>query len=443
MLKRITALLLALCLILALPAFAEGTLHADGEEIAGLSAEEAAMEEAASRPAYETIKKGEYGDHIVKVQERLRELGFLKGEADGSYWTQTSKAIIAFEQANFLTVTTDRITGETLEILFSDEAVSMPETVCKRGERNDEVLAMQDTLYAWGFLAAKPDGKYNDSTAEALAAFQNIIWEEKWTAKHKGDGIPYSESGITADGGSCDIEIYGYLTDDSYDIYSGEMKSGDSGAHVLRLQNLLDRHGYLFSKPDGDYGGFTEAAVKTFQKAHGLEVTGIADEATQRRLMQDDITDFVKPDKLYRLVVDVDEQLVYAYAWDGDGYNNIVRSMICSTGTAETPTPLGVYTNTSPQDAWHHFYSYNCWAQYSYVIQGHIMFHSVLYTNATDEFGEDTHGLLVRSSLDNLGTRQSHGCVRLKVEDAKWIFLNCPKGTEVEVIQLVPDPIVE
>ncbi len=33
---------------------------------------------------------------------------------------------------------------------------------------------------------------------------------------------------------------------------------------------------------------------------------------------------------------------------------------------------------------------------------------------------------------DKLGTKASLGCIRLKVEDAKWIYDNCVSGTKVE-----------
>lgn len=33
---------------------------------------------------------------------------------------------------------------------------------------------------------------------------------------------------------------------------------------------------------------------------------------------------------------------------------------------------------------------------------------------------------------DKLGTKASLGCIRLKVEDAKWIYDNCIPGTKVE-----------
>lgn len=53
------------------------------------------------------------------------------------------------------------------------------------------------------------------------------------------------------------------------------------------------------------------------------------------------------------------------------------------------------------------------------------MFHSVPYEKkdkSTLEWWE----------YDKLGTKASLGCVRLKVEDAKWIYDNCIPGTKIE-----------
>ena len=53
------------------------------------------------------------------------------------------------------------------------------------------------------------------------------------------------------------------------------------------------------------------------------------------------------------------------------------------------------------------------------------MFHSVLYGSK--------EGSVTRSSVNNLGRRASHGCVRLSVDDAKWVWSNCPRNTKVIV----------
>ena len=53
------------------------------------------------------------------------------------------------------------------------------------------------------------------------------------------------------------------------------------------------------------------------------------------------------------------------------------------------------------------------------------MFHSVLYNQK--------EGKVTQSSVNHLGSKASHGCVRLSVEDAKWIWTNCPANTKVIV----------
>ena len=57
---------------------------------------------------------------------------------------------------------------------------------------------------------------------------------------------------------------------------------------------------------------------------------------------------------------------------------------------------------------------------------GHIMFHSVPYTTTSKD-------ALKEGEYNLLGQPASKGCVRLSVVDAKWIYDNCCKGTQVEV----------
>lgn len=400
----------------------------------------AAAEEAG--PNYVRLNVGAYSNDVKAVQQRLKDLGYLTGSVDGSYWTQTKRAIMRFEQQNYLIVTPDYIDEDTLAFLFSDNVEQANEIVCKLGEAGSEVRLMQEKLYDWGFFQGRKDGTFGSGTAEALAKFQNTIWSREWSVRHAEDGIDYTESNFTVDGNSVDSFIYQFFIDDSYTIYYSDLELGSKGPDVGRIQNILYNYNYLWREPDDNYDYFTQAAVIAFQKAHDLPVTGKADEETQKRMMSDDIIMCEKVAKPYRLVVDIDQQKVFAYAWDGDSYSSLVRSMVCSTGTVETPTPVGIYTDTYPLNVWHHFQFYHCYAQYSYVIDGGVMFHSVLYYERTEKDGSVTHGYVDQPSVDNLGTRQSHGCVRLPVEDAKWIFQNCPRGTEVEVIQLTPDPII-
>jgi|GEM_PF-809126 len=59
---------------------------------------------------------------------------------------------------------------------------------------------------------------------------------------------------------------------------------GDSGEHVLALQRALKSLGYYFDEPDGVYSASTILAVRRFQLANGLELTGDADASVMLRL---------------------------------------------------------------------------------------------------------------------------------------------------------------
>ena len=39
----------------------------------------------------------------------------------------------------------------------------------------------------------------------------------------------------------------------------------------------------------------------------------------------------------------------------------------------------------------------------------------------------------IKDFFSKLGKNGSHGCVRLSVEDAKWIYQNCPVQTKIIV----------
>jgi peptidoglycan hydrolase-like protein with peptidoglycan-binding domain len=58
------------------------------------------------------------------------------------------------------------------------------------------------------------------------------------------------------------------------------MQRGSQGEQVKKLQEFLFQQGYTKNRPDGDYGRGTEKVVKAFQKAVGLDATGIVDAKT-------------------------------------------------------------------------------------------------------------------------------------------------------------------
>lgn len=114
---------------------------------------------------------------------------------------------------------------------------------------------------------------------------------------------------------------------------------------------------------------------------------------------------------------------VTIYKKDSKGnYTVPVKAMLCSPGV---DTPLGTF-RTPQKLRWHELMG-PVWGQYCTRITGGVLFHSVWYY-----VNGDPSTLSIRQ-FNKLGTSCSHGCVRLNVEDAKWIYDNCPIGTTVTV----------
>ena len=72
--------------------------------------------------SYATLFVGQKGTNVRKLQERLRELGYLTDKVDGAYGKNTKKAVEEFQRNNGIKV--DGVAGkETQTILFESTAV--------------------------------------------------------------------------------------------------------------------------------------------------------------------------------------------------------------------------------------------------------------------------------------------------------------------------------
>ena len=143
--------------------------------------------------------------------------------------------------------------------------------------------------------------------------------------------------------------------------------------------------------------------------------------------LQTDVTGIIGPQAAYRAEVNRVACTVTMYAKDGaNGYIIPVKVFACSVGLPETPTPLGTYYTTNKYRWWELMGP--SWGQYCTRIVHGILFHSVAgYTNKTIKN-------ISAANYNMLGSPASHGCVRLTVRDAKWIYDNCPLNMQVDII---------
>ncbi len=207
---------------------------------------------------YVTLENGSKGDQVKTLQKRLKELGYFNGSADGSYGEGTQAAVMAFQLRNNLTV--DGKAGPaTQRVLYGSKAnISYPSM--RQGEEGNAVKNMQYTLYELGYYDGAIDGKYGQTTADAVRAFQiqNNITPVDGVAGSKTLGRMYSSDAISATAANTNY---------------GTVQAGDKGDLVVQVQDCLVQYGYL-DDITGVYDQATVNAVKAFQEANGLKADG-------------------------------------------------------------------------------------------------------------------------------------------------------------------------
>jgi hypothetical protein len=129
----------------------------------------------------------------------------------------------------------------------------------------------------------------------------------------------------------------------------------------------------------------------------------------------------------YRITVDIYHQVVMVFSQDGDGeYTVPVRYMLCSSG-ANSSTPIGTFKMQRYHVRFGLFVRENLCGQYwSQIKKPRIYFHTILYK-------EKNASTYIKETYDRLGQPDSHGCIRLTVPDARWIYYNIAPDTEVEI----------
>lgn len=152
------------------------------------------------------------------------------------------------------------------------------------------------------------------------------------------------------------------------------------------------------------------------QNSYSTCITANADKLEQNRRN--------KAKNLYAIKVNRTANCVTVYTYDEKGkYTVPVRAMVCSTGL-NNATITGDYT-IGIKTEWL-FLVGDVFGRYISGISGDYLFHSVPYYTLNEQD-------LEVEEFNKLGEPASQGCVRLAVSDAKWIYDNCPTGTNVSI----------
>ncbi len=183
---------------------------------------------------------------VVRVQIELQQAGCKPGSADGSFGAKTRAAVKRYQEDMDLKETgiADRATRKSLDANTSGLKVTKKLTY---GSDEKQVKYLQQALIGLGYLNGDADGIYGSKTREGVRKFQ---------------------------------KAYGLSTDGS----AGPATLRALKNAVVTLQSDLARKGYGSGTINGVYGKGTKSAVKAYQRDRGIAVTGVAGPDTMRKL---------------------------------------------------------------------------------------------------------------------------------------------------------------
>ena len=156
----------------------------------------------------------------------------------------------------------------------------------KKGKRTDgRMLKPGTAVFVWNGSRYSHVGLYvgDNTVIEAMGTINGVTTTKvsagKWTHWGELTGVDYASNSEIKDQPS-------ELTEDVKTWPT--LRRGSKGNAVKECQTLLEKHGYSVGSCgiDGKFGKDTLAAVKAFQRDHGLEVDGIVGPITRKELMK-------------------------------------------------------------------------------------------------------------------------------------------------------------
>ena len=138
-----------------------------------------------------------------------------------------------------------------------------------------------------------------------------------------------------------------------------------------------------------------------------------------KKLNEDTINQFdITSNTNYLVFVNIAAQKTYGYEGSKNDWT-LAKTFTCSTGIEGKETPVGVFTvqNRAP---WFFSPKYGQGGKYYVQFMGNYLFHSIPFDSDKTTISDPT-----------LGVPASHGCIRLAVEDSKWLYDNVQNGSKI------------
>ncbi|MDZ7959115.1 MAG: peptidoglycan-binding protein [Aulosira sp. DedQUE10] len=206
-----------------------------------------------SNPNY--LVRGDEGEPVRVLQERLRVAGFYYGNSTGIFGPITENAVKRFQEAYKLDA--DGVVGQAtlgkLPPIGVGDGNDTPKAVADRdklrmGDRGEAVRVLQDHLIKAGYLQGEPNGYFGPNTTDAVRRFQAANY--------------LAPSGIA--GPTTRAKLYSLVTNAS-----------KSEFNVLEIQRRLQEKGFYKGQLNGVMADDTKKAIKQAQEFYGVSLKDI------------------------------------------------------------------------------------------------------------------------------------------------------------------------
>ncbi|MHC5674330.1 peptidoglycan-binding protein [Nostoc sp.] len=213
---------------------------------------------------YPVLSQGKTGAAVTRLQQRLRQLGYLNANPTGNFGPMTRDAVIQF-QRNY------RISANGIVNRQSwNQLLGYSPTPGRRSLSTQQVRELQVRLRQLSYFKTNPTGKIGPKTREAVIAFQRNYHLPV-------DGIANAQVLESVRSAS----TVGYTTQQPGRNY---LTVGDRGENVRLVQERLSQLGFSNTNPDGFFNDYTRQSVIAFQQSSRLNSTGNVDWQTWQAL---------------------------------------------------------------------------------------------------------------------------------------------------------------
>lgn len=222
---------------------------------------------------------------VKKLQQGLKKLGYYNSTESGEYDDLTRQAVVKFQiavgvvdsendfGAGFFGPETRRKLEDALNLRSSQVRNHLPQTPLNRDDQGNDVRKLQQALKKLGY-DVDATGIYDEQTVDAILKFQkdqNVVASEAdfgagvfgprtmQVLASKLVGVTFEDANAAAEASVVPVVIF-----------TKDLKLGDKGDDVRKLQEELKRMNYLGVEASGYYGDVTQHAVMKFQEGQGL-----------------------------------------------------------------------------------------------------------------------------------------------------------------------------